>query len=102
MRQAASMTGWIPRDRSEADVIDSIVKRTINILSHKSLSVADDLVGIQSRLEGFNCLLGLRSDAVRVVGICGMHGIGKMALVLVMYHKIFDQFEACCFLPNVS
>lgn len=102
LRQAASMTGWILRDRSEADVIDSIVKRTINILSHKSLSVADDLVGIQSRLEGFDCLVGLRSDAVRVVGICGMHGIGKTALASVVYHKIFDQFEACCFLPNVS
>ena len=48
-------------------------------------------------------LLELSRDAeVRVLGICGMSGSGKSSIATVLYLKIFHNFDAFCFLPNVS
>jgi hypothetical protein len=75
----------------------------IKKLGHKFKGSADDLIGIQPRLEALESLLKLSSknDGFQVLGIRGMGGIGKTTLATVLYDKISYQFDACCYIENV-
>jgi GTPase SAR1 family protein len=76
----------------------------IKTLGHKFSGFADDLVGIQPRVEALESLLKLSSEdhEFRVVGIWGMAGIGKTTLASALYDRISNQFDAICFIDNVS
>ena len=68
-----------------------------------SSSPSSDLVGMDSPRQELEKLLLLDSvDDVHVVGICGMGGIGKTTLGMVLYDRISHQFGACCFIDDVS
>jgi len=76
----------------------------IKTLGHKFSGFADDLIGIQPRVEELENLLKLSSenDGFRVVGIWGMAGIGKTTLASVLNDKISYRFGVSCFIENVS
>jgi len=58
---------------------------------------------MDSPIQQLEKLLLLDSfDDVRAVGICGMGGIGKTALGMVLYDRISHQFDTCCFIDDVS
>ena len=73
-------------------------------MDHKFSGLADDLIGIQSRVQELENLLKLSSkdDDFRVLEIWGMGGIGKTTLATVLYDKIAYKFDACCFIEDVS
>jgi hypothetical protein len=73
-------------------------------LGHKFSGFADDLIGIQPRVEELESLLKLNSkdDEFRAIGIWGMAGIGKTTLASVLYDRVSYQFDASCFIENVS
>jgi ABC-type dipeptide/oligopeptide/nickel transport system ATPase subunit len=75
----------------------------IKNLGHKFKGSADDLIGIQPRLEALESLFKLSSKngGFQVLGIWGMGGIGKTTLATVLYDRISYQFDACCYIENV-
>ncbi|XLR13539.1 hypothetical protein S83_041477 [Arachis hypogaea] len=107
LTQVANLSGWdVKKDKSQSAEIENIVKVVTNIVSPKpSSSLSDDIVGMHSPLHELEKLLLLLSDddvRVRVVGICGMGGIGKSTLATILYGKISHQYDSSCFVDDVS
>ncbi|XP_058760027.1 disease resistance protein RUN1-like isoform X2 [Vicia villosa] len=103
LTQVANLSGWDLRDKPQSAEIKNIVQKIIDILDCKSSSVSKDLVGMDSPVQELEKLLLLDSvQDVRVVGICGMGGIGKTTVATVLYDRNSQQFGACCFIDDVS
>ncbi|RYQ97206.1 hypothetical protein Ahy_B08g093225 [Arachis hypogaea] len=85
--------------------INDITRVLIDKLDHEFYHYINDLIGIQPHIEELERLLNLNShedNDLRVLGIWGMGGIGKTIHAMVLYDKISYQFDACCFIQDVS
>ncbi|QHO04214.1 TMV resistance protein N [Arachis hypogaea] len=100
--QVANLSGWDIQNKQENGEIEKIVKRVRSKLGCNLLGV-DGLVGMQSRVEQLENLIDFNSDnEVRVVGVCGMGGIGKSTLARVVYGRNLHKFGAHCFVDDIS
>ncbi|KAI9094446.1 hypothetical protein K1719_026671 [Acacia pycnantha] len=97
----SNLSGWDTRGKNEADVIKNIVGEVWTYLSSKLPSYNDNLVGIDSRVADLMPFLEIGSDEVHFVGIWSMGGTGKTTLARVVFEKLSNIFEMCCFLANV-
>nr|XP_011469998.1 PREDICTED: TMV resistance protein N-like isoform X2 [Fragaria vesca subsp. vesca] len=103
LTEASKLSGWDSRNyRDDAKFIEKIVEDISEKLAHISSSKVNDLVGMDSHIEKMCALLCLGEDGVRVVGVCGMPGIGKTTIARAVYEEIVCQFEHYCFLDNVK
>ncbi|KAI5412233.1 hypothetical protein KIW84_057049 [Lathyrus oleraceus] len=104
MNVLANFVGWDVRNKPEFQEIKNIVQQVIKTLGHKLSGFADDLIGIQPRVEELDTLMDVSStnDKFRVIGVWGMSGIGKTTLASALYDKVSGQFDASCFIENVS
>ena len=87
-------------NRYESNIITKIIDKVVEALQHRDFR-HDYLVGIDSRLEELESLIGTGFDDVRMVGVCGIGGIGKTAIGKVIYNLISYQFDCVSFLANV-
>ncbi|CAI8593654.1 unnamed protein product [Vicia faba] len=102
--QVANLSGFHYNhgDGYEFEFIERIVEEVSSKFDLVPVHIANYTVGLESQLEEVCSLLELGSKQVLTVGIYGVGGIGKTVLARAVYNKIGDQFEALCFLANVS
>ena len=87
--------------RYESELIKKIIVEILGKLSRKLLYVDKHLVGMSSRLEEILLQVSIESNDVRMIGICGIGGVGKTTMAKVVYNQISSQFEGISFLANI-
>ncbi|KAJ9128691.1 hypothetical protein P3X46_034600 [Hevea brasiliensis] len=103
LTKAVTITyGWDSRGWKETTFIEKIVKDISDKLHYTSSRDTEHLVGMGTHITEMEKILCLESNAVHMVGIWGMGGIGKTTIAKFIYDRICNQFQVHCFLANVK
>ena len=88
--------------RNEREAINHIVEKVNLLLDKTDLFVAENPVGVESRVQDMIKLLNIQqSNDVLLLGIWGMGGSGKTTIAKAIYNKIGRNFEGRSFLANI-
>nr|ACF19650.1 TIR-NBS-LRR RCT1 resistance protein [Medicago truncatula] len=103
LRVAAGLAGFVVlNSRNESEVIKDIVENVTRLLDKTDLFVADNPVGIDSRVQDMIQLLDTQqTNDVLLLGMWGMGGIGKTTVAKAIYNKIGRNFEGRSFIANI-
>ncbi|XP_027343242.1 disease resistance-like protein DSC1 [Abrus precatorius] len=116
LTQAAGLSGWGSKivglktnafvsllcTRPEYLLVQEIVQDVLRILKNRSpILDYQGLVGIYKHMAEIQSLLHVESEAVRIIGMWGIGGIGKTTIARAIYHNLANQFTSCSFVVNV-
>ncbi|XP_028765380.1 TMV resistance protein N-like [Neltuma alba] len=88
--------------RQESTLIKTIVKHVSDKLDIGQLFVAENSVGMESRVHELTIEWSQNiSQKALIIGLWGMRGIGKTTVAKAIYNKMGRQFEARSFLANI-
>ncbi|KDO39347.1 hypothetical protein CISIN_1g047481mg [Citrus sinensis] len=103
LKEAADLSGFHSQNiRPESELVREVVNQILKRLAEVSpCSNKNPLVGVESRVEEIESLLGAESKDVYALGIWGIGGIGKTTIARAIFNNISSNFEGSCFLQNV-
>ncbi|XP_024641851.1 disease resistance protein RUN1 isoform X2 [Medicago truncatula] len=105
LREAANLAGVVVLNaRNESEAIKDIVKNITRLLDKTDLFVANNPVGVESRVQDMIKLLEQdiqQSNDVFLLGMWGMGGVGKTTIGKAIYNKIGRDFDGRSFLANI-
>ncbi|XP_052294950.1 putative disease resistance protein At4g11170 [Citrus sinensis] len=103
LKEAAGLSGFHSQNiRSESELVKEVVNQILKRLAEVSpCSNKNQLVGVESRVEEIESLLGAESKDVYALGIWGIGGIDRTTIARAIFNKISSNFEGSCFLQNV-
>ncbi|KAM7508444.1 hypothetical protein LguiA_018897 [Lonicera macranthoides] len=88
-------------DGYQGKLAEMAVKKILQMLKKNKRDLPEFLIGKEHYEEKMEELLDLNSNSLRIVGIHGMGGIGKTTIAKIIYNKLSDRFDFCCFLEKV-
>ncbi|KAJ7970184.1 Disease resistance protein [Quillaja saponaria] len=102
MHELANLSGSDFKNGYEFHFIQKIIQDVYSKLDGILLHIANQPVGLESRILKVNSLLKTESNnETQIVGIHGFGGIGKTTLARAIYNHVNNQFECKAFLANV-
>ncbi|XP_030541344.2 disease resistance protein L6-like [Rhodamnia argentea] len=101
LKEVTKIKGWDTKNAGHGELTRLIARKVLVKLKVSSVYLPDYLVGIDQSVDEVIDLLSVESKDVRLVGICGIGGIGKTTLAKLIYQKLSANFESCCFLPDI-
>ncbi|XP_058216269.1 disease resistance protein RPV1-like isoform X2 [Rhododendron vialii] len=104
LREVADVVGMNLQnqiDGYEARFIKKIIKVVGDKLCRMTLNIAPHLVGIHSRVKDIQLWLEDGPSNVGIVAICGMGGIGKTTIAILLYNLNFSRFEGSSFIADI-
>ncbi|KAM5548952.1 hypothetical protein ABKV19_000391 [Rosa sericea] len=102
LSEAANLSGWHFSDGHESKFVVKIIEEiSAQLINQTHFNVAKFPVGIESRVQDMLQLLDVGDNDVRMVGMCGIGGIGKTTIAKAVYNSIGHMFDGRCFLENV-
>ncbi|KAL3744254.1 hypothetical protein ACJRO7_013502 [Eucalyptus globulus] len=105
LQEVASLKGWesekIANSR-EGELVRIVVRIVLSKLKEAfQLVVTEQLVGIDDTVADILRLLDDNPNAIQIVGIHGMGGIGKTTSAKVVYNKLSDHFQHRSFIADI-
>ncbi|KAJ9701121.1 hypothetical protein PVL29_006459 [Vitis rotundifolia] len=102
LTDAANTAGEHVKDGYESEHIKKIVDDIFMRLNCRMFDIDANLVGMDSHVNEIIQRLHVdQLNDVRIIGICGIGGMGKTTIAKVVYNKFSHEFEYMSFLENV-